>query len=195
MGINGNNVVVNSPPPLAMPLDHGGAFLTPESLMLYCQTRLRGIDEQVNTAFAKQQRANDDSKVLTDLINSAGSLAADVSDPKKASDYMNDLAKKYEDAAAAVSDPTLKDALTEQAKKCRNIAQNNCSNGISAGIYKQNAGDFVSGLQKDVNAGTELEMIKLQSLMSQRQSAVQLVTNLVQALGDQMNKITANIGH
>jgi hypothetical protein len=31
--------------------------------------------------------------------------------------------------------------------------------------------------------------------MSQRQTAIQLTTNVVQSLGDQLNKIVANIGH
>lgn len=195
MGNSINNNVINQPPPIAMPLEGAGAFLTPESLMLYCQTRLRGIDEQVNDAFAKQQRANEDSKVLTTLINEASSLPGDVPTQKQAQDYMNALAAKYDAAAAAAKDPTIKAALAKQADNCRDIANTKCSNGITAAMYKQNAGDFVSSLQKDVNAGTELEMIKLQSLMSQRQSAVQVVTNLVQALGDQMNKIASNIGH
>jgi len=55
--------------------------------------------------------------------------------------------------------------------------------------------DAIGSIQKDLNSGTELSMINLQSLMSQRQSSVQMVTNMVQALGDQMNKITSNIGH
>lgn len=58
--------------------------------------------------------------------------------------------------------------------------------------------ELVSGLQgaiNDLNSGAELQMIGLQSLMSQRQTAVQLTTNLVQALGDQANKIAQNIGH
>jgi hypothetical protein len=52
----------------------------------------------------------------------------------------------------------------------------------------------LKGIQADINAGTELGMIQLQSIMSQRQTALQLTTNLVQALGDQMKQIAANIG-
>jgi hypothetical protein len=49
--------------------------------------------------------------------------------------------------------------------------------------------------QSDLNGGAELNMINLQAIMSQRQTAIQLTTNLVQALGDSSNKIAANIGH
>ena len=54
--------------------------------------------------------------------------------------------------------------------------------------------DNLKGLQTEVNQGSELGMITLQSLMSQRQMAIQLTTNLVQSLGEMTNKIAANIG-
>ena len=42
--------------------------------------------------------------------------------------------------------------------------------------------------------GSELSMMNLQSLMSQRQEAIQTCTNLVQAMGDMCSKITENNG-
>ena len=74
-------------------------------------------------------------------------------------------------------------------------ANNGVYDGKNAEQIKAAITDTVGGLQKDLNAGAELNMINLQSLMSQRQTAIQLTTNLVQSLGDQMNKIAANIGH
>ncbi len=55
--------------------------------------------------------------------------------------------------------------------------------------------DAVKSAQSGLNSASELNMISLQSLMSQRQEAIQLCTNLVQSLGDQCNKIAQNIGH
>ena len=55
--------------------------------------------------------------------------------------------------------------------------------------------DGVKGIQSDINSAAELSMIGLQSLMSQRQEAIQLCTNLVQSMGDQCNKIAENVGH
>ncbi len=56
--------------------------------------------------------------------------------------------------------------------------------------YVQTLSDAAGNL----NSNSELEMVQLQSLMSQRQTAVSLTTNLVQSLGDQENKIADNIG-
>jgi hypothetical protein len=57
--------------------------------------------------------------------------------------------------------------------------------------YAQTLSDAAAHLNSD----SELQMVQLQSLMSQRQTAISLTTNLVQSLGDQENKIADNIGH
>jgi hypothetical protein len=57
--------------------------------------------------------------------------------------------------------------------------------------YAQTLSDAAANLNSD----SELQMVQLQSLMSQRQTAISLTTNLVQSLGDQENKIADNIGH
>ena len=53
----------------------------------------------------------------------------------------------------------------------------------------------LQGCASDLNSSSELQMIQLQSLMSERQTAIQLTTNLVQSLGDQSEKIVDNVGH
>ena len=59
-------------------------------------------------------------------------------------------------------------------------------------MYSQNLTDAAA----NINSNSELQMIQLGSLMSQRQTAITLTTNLVQSLGDRpLNKIADNIGH
>jgi hypothetical protein len=53
----------------------------------------------------------------------------------------------------------------------------------------------VKGVQDDMNSASELGMISIQSYMSQRETAVQLTTNLMQSIDDQAQKIAENIGH
>jgi hypothetical protein len=60
--------------------------------------------------------------------------------------------------------------------------------------FKSDTSDTVHTIQQSLNTSAELSMINLQSLMSQRQESIQLCTNLVQALGDQCNKIADNVG-
>lgn len=52
----------------------------------------------------------------------------------------------------------------------------------------------LDALVKDIGSGAQMDMINLQSLMSNRQTAVQLSTNLIQALSDSADAIAHNIG-
>lgn len=53
---------------------------------------------------------------------------------------------------------------------------------------------YIDALVKDLNSGTQMDMINLQSLMSDRQTAVQLSTNLIQALSHSADAIAHNMG-
>ena len=188
----------------------GAGYLTPDALMTYCSTRLRGLDDQINGIMTQQQQANDDSSVLSQLTGELdwGSDDLKVSGKADEDGTLKANAQHLLDAANKVEDPKVAGELKALAQKLVTVTGDppNATMDASAPValaaktYKpEELKDLittpVSGIQKDLNAGTELGMINLQSLMSQRQSAVQTVTNLVQALGDQMNKISANIGH
>jgi hypothetical protein len=178
---------------IAPPLEMAPPYLTPDALMSYCSTRLRGLDEQIQTGFEKQRSANEQSKVLGELNDSLG--AGPSSGDWNQTELQNAMlvaAAKFDAAALRVPDP-LKRQLIDQAWQCKLVAGGNQTT-MSNEQYKKLTSDPVSNMQKDLNSGTELAMINLQSLMSQRQSAVQLVTNMVQSLGDQVNKIAANNG-
>jgi hypothetical protein len=40
-------------------------FITPDSLMAYCESRMSSLDSQMKTAFAQQTKTNEDSQALT----------------------------------------------------------------------------------------------------------------------------------
>jgi hypothetical protein len=55
--------------------------------------------------------------------------------------------------------------------------------------------DDLNNINSGLSSNSELQMINLQSLMSQRQTAVELTTNLVQSLDETTGKIVGNVGH
>ena len=55
--------------------------------------------------------------------------------------------------------------------------------------------DTLTGINNNLNNSAELGMISIQSLMSQRSTAIQLATNIMQSLDDGTSKIADNIGH
>ena len=52
----------------------------------------------------------------------------------------------------------------------------------------------LDALVSDINSSAQMDMINLQSLMSQRQTAVQLSTNIIKSLSDSADAIVHNIG-
>jgi hypothetical protein len=171
-----------------------GASLSPDALMSYCAMRLRNLDDQVAVAFKKQQAANANSQQLSELMDRLNWVGGPIDGTKdEGKQTLKNVAGTYYYYAQHVSDPALAKKLADKGKFFEDLATNGGS--LDQNMYKSNGADFVGSLQKDLNAGTELSMINLQSIMSQRQSAVQLVTNMVQSLGDQMNKVVSNVGH
>ena len=59
-------------------------FITPDSLMAYCESRMSSLDVQMKIAFVQQQKTNSDSQALTwlqsALANCARRAAARVHD-------------------------------------------------------------------------------------------------------------------
>jgi hypothetical protein len=53
----------------------------------------------------------------------------------------------------------------------------------------------LNGVQSDLTSGNQMNMIELQSLASQQQTAVQLTTNIIQSLDDATQKVAENVGH
>jgi hypothetical protein len=168
-------------------------YLTPDALMSYCSTRLRGIDDQVHAAFAKQQQANADSSVLTNINIAVPDHQLDMSndaDKGTAQNALDQLQAAYD----KIQDPTAKDALAHQIDALQHLIKGDNGGKMDVETFKSTTSGAVQKIQQDLNSGAELSMINLQSLMSQRQSAIQVCTNLVQSLGDQCSKIADNVG-
>ncbi len=190
--------------------------LTPDSMLAYCQSRLQGIDLQIKVNFATQKKSNADSSALNELISalaacSGGGLAPN---GRAASDLIRKtqetLMKVGPDSALGKKVQGFLDKLVATVDKDGHLrAEMNTGEMWTKNPGAKGDGDIhnvdklvvqtfvddIKGFQSDLNADMELNMIQLQSMMSQRQSAVQITTNLVQSLGEQLNKITSNIGH
>ncbi len=188
--------------------------LTPDALMAYCQARLGSIDGQMRTSFADQQAHSTESQDIQQVLATLQTHAAGVSDSTscatmetamanligqlKAADpgstELPTIQQTYNNMVYSGTGPTAANAYIDSDKYPPQPSGPQGDNVISADEMTS----YVSALQgavSDLNSGAELQMIQLQSLMSQRQTAISLTTNLVQSLGDQANKIADNIGH
>ncbi len=192
----------------------GSILLTPDALMTYCQARLDSIDGQVKGTFAQQQLRNSESSALQGVVQTFQKYADGVSNDEtsctametslhdliehvKATDpgcpELPKLEQTYNDLLYSGTDATTD--LPYEDEDLYPPKQNDPPGDNTLGSTEMQT--FISDLQgcaSDLNSNSELQMIQLQSLMSQRQTAIQLTTNLVQSLGDQAQKIAENVG-
>jgi hypothetical protein len=196
------------------------AYLTPDALLAYCQSRLQSIDSQIQTGLETQQRNNTEiagiGQVLADLnAVSSGSTSSDTirTAEKSLNTYITDmqandpnnpnLGKLIQTYNQMVwsgtggtlnghtdSDPDFIEPDQYPPDETYTQGDNNYSADEAQGYIAT-----IKGIHDSMNSDSELTMIDVQSLMSQRETAVQLTTNMMQSLDDQAKQITQNIGH
>lgn len=173
----------------------GAQHLTPEGMMIYLQSRLGGIDEQIGTLMDKQKSAESTRKALQGLANEVGSGDADMQmDPKVCADSLNQIAHDRGAEAAAEVLSQLPASLRAEIKLSKS---GDYEGGKTVNVPKAeiaNTKTYLETAVKDIESGAELEMIQLQSLMSARNTAISLATNMMSAIGKGEEAVVGNIG-
>jgi hypothetical protein len=195
------------------------ADLSPEALMAYCQSRLDSIRSQVEGTLAQQEARNSQTAALQQVLatfnkNSSGigsNDSARISKCEEMEKALYDLITQLKSSGA----PCPELGKLEQAYNDLVYTGSGAKSDLpyvdkdtypphevgpegDSVIDSQEMSGFIGTLQgcvNDLNSGSELQMIQLQSLMSERQTAISLTTNLVQSLDDALQKVADNIGH
>jgi hypothetical protein len=208
------------------------AYLTPESLMAYCQSRLQSIDSQVQTAMTQQQNADWEQSsignVLTEIASdSAAAKNAGMNDPQeclKLEQSLETLISQIQqrDPGCAQLGPleTLHDTIMATGTGPHPSSDPThgyyCSNTKGVGgppdgptapagvnddhdntIGTNELTDFtntLNNINSSLSSGAEIGMIKIQSLVSERTTAITLATSTLQSLNDGTQKIVDKIG-
>lgn len=173
-------------------------YLTPEALLTYVETQLKSLDGDIRKRLDGQRDLIARKKLLGDIetavangggdkqaITDAYQAAIDAlppGDPLRA-ELMKGLGQASNMQAAGgmlmfVNDPEMLKKMTA---------------ALNADICKV-LETQVKNVTADLNAASEINMIEVQSLMSQRATAVQLSTGMLQKLGAMAENIVGNIG-
>lgn len=190
-------------------------MLSPESLMYFCAIQLRSMDGQITKRMTEQQQARDAQEVLGQLQDLLAHL-------KPGGLNENDLVARrrileYYKAAYDKAPPDMKARLQESFNAFRSTGCNNDGGDVvslatyspaqlDADATRPTVGnknsldsnevtarfDEIKGICNDINKGAELEMTNLQTLISQRQMAIQMTTNLLSKVCESMQAIVNN---
>jgi hypothetical protein len=197
-------------------------FLTPQSLVAYCDCRLTSLDSQMQQIFNQQQT----NASATTAINQVASDLDDLPGPSSGSNptipitgvEAGKIQADYQAAIkAAATGGSGSAQLVSSLKQDLVTFQNACDPGIETAANHDDVNvDFtcdghsgdtynvssntISGLTQnlktdgsDLNNDSQMTMINLQSLMSQQQTAVELSTNLLQTESQTAQNIASNL--
>ncbi len=189
-------------------IEPGEVPLSPDSLMIYLQTRLGDLDAQIETLMGKQTKA---IKVREKLDKIQAALARLKQDPDKPASARDD--KVVDGTDNAKHQVQINKALDELAQLEPDLAESMRAKFKEDGFILDGAtaanpyGDvrytsqeviatqeYLDSVSRQLESGASLDMIRLQSLMSSRQTAVQLSTNVVSALNESTRSIANNVG-
>lgn len=180
-------------------LDH----LTPDGMLLYLESRLGSLDDQINLVIGKQKQSEEGRKSLQKALNLLGACPDEGGeiDARELADCFDDFAQTFGIEASHAIEAMMPEAIRNR------IGDNNRDGNWGAGNKKEGKEPFplskedlraakaqFENMIKDIESGSELEMIKLQSLMSGRNTAISLSTNMASSMGKGEESIVGNIG-
>ncbi|HEX8794713.1 MAG TPA: hypothetical protein VF765_27390 [Polyangiaceae bacterium] len=187
-------------------------YLTPDALLTYCESRLQGLDSQIQQGIQTQNDANDDQKDLTPVQAALSKYADGCHDPSS----VKELLAAVQQAISSIEsrDPgspalsglkqmlsSIQTGQTTPSPFTEDMIQRAKGMGITIDMPDVLSADQIKGLSTTLgqitsseSSSAELNMINLQSLMSQRQTAVELTTNMMQTLNDTLSKVVSNVG-
>lgn len=181
--------------------------LTPDAMMLYLESRLGSLDEKISAIIDKQKQSEAGRKALQQTLNLISSC------PEEGGDIdAHELANCFDGLALNVGI----EASHEIEKTMPDSIQNRIGDGNEDGNWGSGYNSKAANPQnpplhlskeeraaakteletmiKNIESGAELEMINLQSLMSARNTAISLSTNMASSLGKGSESITNNVG-
>jgi hypothetical protein len=202
-----------------MPSSISGGGLTTDAVMLYCASQLNHLDEGIKQHMAQQQVArNQADKLGTLKATLTGPISAGDSgrkaevvkamkeaydslppnDPRRAK--LDDTFHRFmdtvtfnDDSDQRVKEGSRYSLATLTDEQIGHVASNGTDgNETNDEEMKRFAAD-IEPMLSDVSKGAELAMIDLQSMISQRQMAVQIATQMISKLSETQMAIVSQI--
>ncbi|HSO36601.1 MAG TPA: hypothetical protein VLT33_28945 [Labilithrix sp.] len=202
--------------PSTTTIDSPPTGLTADGVLTYCAARLNSLDAMIQSRFAEQQQRNAGLKEAGDLITklSSWSFVAEGTglkeDAKAGHQGMGaDLAALYnktndpqvrQQIEKAFAIVTGKNMVMDGYGKAADFQLDPSKvtldvNNIHAMTVEQWSGvvNGVKSVQDGLTKDSEMSMIQLQSVVSQRQLAIQMTTQLLQTMNESSKQVIGNI--
>jgi hypothetical protein len=189
--------------------------LTPDALMSYCQGQLDSIDGEIGTDMESDRNAtqvsqalqstiesfqqysngvNNDPSTCSTIETSLAGVITNMQNTDPGSSQLGPLIQTYNNMVWSGTGPTTTNPYIDEAQFAP-VQSGPCGDNTLSSDEMSTYLSKMQGASSALDSGSDMAMIQIQSLMSERQTAISLTSNLVQSLGDQANTIAGNIGH
>ena len=191
---------------------YGASGLSTDDMIAYCRAQLSGIDDEIDTFMNQQQSAMNERTVLNNLKSTLEQYGTEGPNDK---DAMQKCYDAYKEAIASL--PPGDPVAQQLAAKCDKLKSDygftpehveegtyedgtpyqadvgpSLDNPPKDGAWKATLDDL-DGLAESVKSGAEIQLLQLNSLVAQRQQAVELSSGMLskfdQTLFDEVRAI------
>jgi hypothetical protein len=191
--------VVDTSNPVASSSVFGSAHfdpntMTPESLLTYLSSRLGGIDKQMTDVFSREQKGEHVRSELHQIQEMLTNLESGEKPGDKGT--ISDLEAFNQELSAHIDNISKIDSDLANDLQTRIYGEGQLmwkNDDVFTTAELEGTKDFLNIVSKDLDSSSQMDMINLQQLMSTRQTAIQLATNLVAACGESAKSIASNI--
>lgn len=169
--------------------------LSAEGLLMYLETRMRDLDGQVNGVFSKMQDVEKLRKHLMELQNELNCLNDDTGedDVLTASGSQKGFEARINQVIDNIQslDPQLADRLRRMLGEEGQILYVQDGKYLTREVV--NSRELINGVSKQLESGAQMDMIRLQSVMSARGTFIQMTSNLIAGFNEPMKTVVGNI--
>lgn len=173
--------------------------LTAESMMVYLTARLGSVDDQIQGLFKSQHQ----SEKVRAAINELKRLVNELKESSKKEESLEGGEEILADIASvideriAVIDPDLATRIKSDLQADGHILHvtkdEDGENSVYTTLEIDKTREYLDGTASELESTAQMNMIHLQSLMSARQTAISLATNLLAKLDESIKKVVDNL--
>jgi hypothetical protein len=169
------------------------AGLSPEGLLLFCQSQLGDLDQKIQQGMTQQKK-------MVALQNSIGNIKSLLTEVGLRGKEVVKLTPQQKEDITKAFDQAIKEAKSmgdSDAAKAIESAKSQFlldDNFFVGGDETKAMNDALDTAVGSARSGAELQMIELQGLMSKRATALQLTTNMLNSVNEGAKSIAGNIG-
>lgn len=172
--------------------------LTPEGLLIFCQSQLRDLDEQIQTKMSDQQNLVNLQSDVTAIQNAISGETKGATVGGDAKNFAFNDKPRVDEISGMIEAASKRAESMGDHKLVENLAavMQKLTEGDNGSVSRDEVKEMTSMLDSSLAAcrgSAEMRMISLQSLISKRATGLQLITGMMSSLNESLKAIAGNI--